>query len=135
VRGESGSRNDLLAEAQADGAFERELLVSETTETLRALMSELSLTQRDLARRLGVSDARLSRVMSGQANLTLGTLAEIGWAVGMRFEVVVVPLEDRSRTPAADDPPPPRWILQHARLVAARVCNVFQRSEPARPLT
>ncbi len=102
-------------------AVERELIYGETIETVRALCAELGLTQRDLARRVGVSDARMSLILSGRENLTLRTLSDLGWASGVRFEVVAVPFEDRSDTPAAEDPPPPRWLHRHARLIATRV--------------
>lgn len=102
-------------------AVERELLFGETVETVRALAAELGLTQRDLARRVGVSEARMSLILSGRENLTLRTLADLGWASGVRFELVAVPLEDRDGTPAAADPPPPRWLHRHARLIAERV--------------
>lgn len=101
--------------------MERELLYGETVETVRALCGGLGLTQRDLARRVGVSDARMSLILSGRENLTLRTLSDLGWASGVRFEVVAVPLEDRSDTPAADDPPLPPWLHRHARLIARRV--------------
>lgn len=100
---------------------ERELLYGETVETMRALFESVGLTQRDLARRLGVSDARMSRILSGRENLTLRTLADLGWAAGVRFEVVAVPFEDRSGSPAAGDPPPPPWLRRHVGVIAERV--------------
>ncbi len=59
--------------------------------------------------------------MTGRENLTLKTLADLGWALGMRFELAAVPLTDRSGTPAQNDPPPPRWLHRHAQLIARRV--------------
>jgi transcriptional regulator with XRE-family HTH domain len=119
--------HDCLLELEGDRTFEHELLFGETVETVRALATSLGLSQRDLARRLDVSDARLSRVMSGRSNLTLATLADLGWAIGVRFEVVPVPLIDRSRTPARNDAPPPPWIQKHARLIARRVTQALKQ--------
>lgn len=105
--------------------YERELLYAEVIEHLRAIASEQGITQHELAVRLEVSDARVSRIMSGRENLTLRTLADMGWALGLRFEMVAVPFEDRTDTPARDDPTPPRWLHRHAQLVARRVRNTF----------
>jgi transcriptional regulator with XRE-family HTH domain len=121
---QAGERPDEVDERRA---FERELLYGEVVEHLRAFMADVDLTQRDLARRLKVSDARLSRIFTGRENLTLRTLADLGWATGLRFEVVAVPFEDASGTPAADDPPPPRWLYDHARVIAGRVRGALRR--------
>ncbi len=103
------------------------MLYGETVETLRAIAQSQDLTQRELARRLGVSDARMSRIMSGRENLTLRTLADLGWATGIRFEVVGAPFADRAGTPAEHDPPPPRWLGRHAALVARRERDGLRR--------
>jgi transcriptional regulator with XRE-family HTH domain len=122
----------LASERQSDHAqaarreYERELLYAEVIEHLRAITGEQDVTQHELATRLGVSDARVSRTMSGRENLTLRTLADIGWALGMRFEMVAVPFEDRTDTPARDDPEPPRWLHRHAQLVARRVRDALK---------
>jgi hypothetical protein len=42
--------------------------------------------------RLGLSEGRISQILSGSENLTLGTLAAIGWALGFRFELLPVPV-------------------------------------------
>lgn len=107
--------------------YERELLYAEAVEHLRAITRELGLTQHELAGRLQVSDARLSHIMSGRANLTLATIAELGWAVGMRFALVAVPLPDRAETPAAHDRPAPPWLESHARLICERVAEALRR--------
>lgn len=107
-------------------AYKRELLYAEVVEHLRAITTELDLTQHDIAVRLKVSDARVSRIMTGRENLTLGTLADLGWALGVSFDVVAVPFADRADTPAEHDPPPPRWLERHAQLVARRVRDALR---------
>ena len=97
-------------------------------ETLGAIVGSVGLTQRELASRLGVSEARVSRLLNGRENLTLRTIADLGWATGLRFDLVAVPFEDRTGTPAADDPPPPRWLARHAGLIAARVRRALKAS-------
>jgi transcriptional regulator with XRE-family HTH domain len=105
---------------------ERELLYSEVVEHLRAITAALGVTQHELADRLQVSDARISRIMTGRENITLKTLADLGWALGMRFELAAAPLTDRTGTPAQHDPPPPTWLQEYAQLIARRVAQSTQ---------
>jgi transcriptional regulator with XRE-family HTH domain len=98
--------------------FEQELLYGETTETLRALLQSLGLNQKELAHRLGLSEARVSRILNGRENLTLKTLAGLGWALGVRFALAPIPFQDRIESPAANDDPAPAWIYRQRRAVA-----------------
>jgi transcriptional regulator with XRE-family HTH domain len=111
----------LTSSQEARRDYEHELLCAEVIEHLRAITKDLGVTQHDIATRLGVSAPRVSRIMTGRENLTLHTLADLGWALGLRFELVAVPFIDRTETPAQKDPLPPRWLDRHARLVAKRV--------------
>jgi len=95
--------------------YERELLFGEAIETVAALLASQGITQRELAERLGRSEARVSRILNGGENTTLKTVADLGHALGIRFSLVPVPFADRSGTPAADDPPPPEWIGRQRR--------------------
>jgi transcriptional regulator with XRE-family HTH domain len=129
ARGGERGRASVDEDLEDARLHERELLYGEAVEHLRALMIDLHLTQREVAKRLELPEPRVSRILSGRENLTLKTLADMGWATGLRFEVVAVPLDDVSTTPAAGDPPPPRWLLKHAQLVARRVRDgIAQRS-------
>jgi DNA-binding transcriptional regulator YdaS (Cro superfamily) len=67
--------------------FEQELLYGEARATVVAALRSLRLTQRALAARLGVTEGRVSQVLSGRENITLRTLADVGWALGLRFEL------------------------------------------------
>ena len=110
-------------------AFERDLLYSEAVEHLRAIIASLGITQHELADRLQVSDARVSRIFTGRQNLTLRTLADISFALGLRFELVAAPMSEaeRSYTPARLDPPAPKWLVRHAQLVARRTRDGLAR--------
>jgi antitoxin component HigA of HigAB toxin-antitoxin module len=98
---------DPVREAQL--AYEQELLSGEASDVLEALLESAKLTQRDLAERLGVTEARVSQVLAGR-NVTLNTLAHAGWALGIRFMLVPVSMDDdRAATPAVHDPEP-GWL-------------------------
>jgi transcriptional regulator with XRE-family HTH domain len=61
-------------------------------EEMRRARRELTLTQRELADRLGASQSYVANVEAGRENLTLGKLAQIadalGTALAIRLEVV-----------------------------------------------
>jgi transcriptional regulator with XRE-family HTH domain len=98
--------------------FEADLLRGEWSETVAALLRSAEISQKELARRLEVSEARVSRLLSGRENATLATIAEIGTAIGVRFSMVAIPFDDRTGTPAQADPPPPRWLSSMRRRLA-----------------
>jgi transcriptional regulator with XRE-family HTH domain len=58
------------------------------TDVLRETMEELGISQTELARRLGVGDAAVSRVLGEARNLRLSTIADYGTALGVRFVFV-----------------------------------------------
>jgi hypothetical protein len=102
--------DELMADTEGRRAFEEELLIGDATDTLEALLGSLKLTQRELARRLNISDGRVSQILAGTGNLTLRSLAAVGWALGMRFEIQPKPMSNRIGTPAQNDRPAPAWL-------------------------
>jgi transcriptional regulator with XRE-family HTH domain len=91
-------------------AYEQELLLSETGETLSGLVEHAELTRQAFADRLGVTAGRVTQLLSGAANLTLASVADAAWALGYRAMVLIEPLADRAQTPAFQDPAPPQWL-------------------------
>lgn len=104
--------------ASPETLYEVELLNGSVLQTVLSLMDAAGITQRELARRLKVSDARVSRILNGSENLRLSTVAALGRAVGVRFALAAIPFADRSDSPAAEDPPPPRWLASQRRELA-----------------
>ncbi|MDB5523891.1 MAG: hypothetical protein JWM58_1654 [Rhizobium sp.] len=49
-------------------------------------------TQQALATKLGISRSRMNRCLSGYANLTASSIAELGWAMGYRPTIVFHPI-------------------------------------------
>jgi transcriptional regulator with XRE-family HTH domain len=104
------NRRAILSDPAARREYEEAYLVGELTDTIWALLQELGISQADLAQRLGVTKGRVSQILSGRQNMTLRSLAAIGWALGMSFDLNPRPMADRTGTPAAADPGLPKWV-------------------------
>jgi transcriptional regulator with XRE-family HTH domain len=103
-------RCNLLDQPEVRRVFEEELIVDEAIDTLAGMLDSQGLSQKELAKRLGVSPSRVSQILSGAENLTLRSLGALGWALGVRFELAPTPMADRTGTPAAGDKPAPAWL-------------------------
>jgi transcriptional regulator with XRE-family HTH domain len=108
----SSNTPNPLHDPEVRRAYEEELLVAEATETICALVDELGITQRELAERLQLSEGRISQILSGGRNLTLRSLAGLGWALGVKFDLSpsAMSAEERVGTPAINDSAPPSWL-------------------------
>jgi len=87
----------LFAEARGMPEYWEEGAILDFTEALYTTMEEHGVTRAELARRLGTSQAYITRVLGGHANFTLKTMAKLALALGMQLEVGLVP----QRLPAA----------------------------------
>jgi transcriptional regulator with XRE-family HTH domain len=74
--------------------LESERLMLEATETIHGLLSEQGLNQAALAGRLGKSKSHVTQLLSGDRNLTLRTLAEVAFHLGVRVRLSVEPLPE-----------------------------------------
>jgi transcriptional regulator with XRE-family HTH domain len=113
-------QNKVLVDPEARRVYEEELLYGNATDTIDALLESLDVSQSELASRLGVSEGRVSQLLSGRTNLTLRSLASLAWALGMRASVVIEPVSNRAGTPATDDPPAPPWLARLAPTAGIR---------------
>ena len=72
------TQHEVLTE---DPAFRRllavEALAAEASEVIARLMAEQNVSKADLARRLNKSRAWVTQLLSGKANVTMRTLAEV----------------------------------------------------------
>lgn len=102
--------NEVMNNQEARRAYEEELLYGEATDTISGLLESLSISKNEVASRLGVSPGRVSQIFSGRENLTLRTLASLAWSLGMKVSFQVEPMENRSGTPAENDPAAPAWL-------------------------
>lgn len=76
------TQHDILME---DPEFRRllsmEALAAQASELIARLMAERSVTKAELARRLNKSRAWVTQLLSGKANMTVRTLAEVAYTL------------------------------------------------------
>ena len=64
-----------------------ESLAAEASEVIARLMTEQKLSKADLARRLNKSRAWVTQLLSGKANMTVRTLAEVVYSLGAEVKL------------------------------------------------
>ncbi|MFI1303903.1 helix-turn-helix domain-containing protein [Streptomyces sioyaensis] len=72
-------------------AYERARLTAQVRTSISWQMQELDIKPKDLATRMGVTQGRVSQIISGGENLTLGTLASVAAALGSHFTIDLLP--------------------------------------------
>lgn len=65
-------------------AFAREELVYNVTEDILLLLEDMDVNKKELARRLGKSRSYVTQVLSGARNMTLGSLSDICFSLGVK---------------------------------------------------
>lgn len=56
------------------------------TEDILVAMEDLGVSKAELANRLGKSKARISQLLGGHSNMTIGTLADIAFELGLTLD-------------------------------------------------
>jgi len=80
----------MLREREDDFDFKLEQLVLGLTEQIAKAMHEEGITRADLARRLNVNPAAITRILRGDSSFRLRTLLAIADALGRRLKVDLV---------------------------------------------
>lgn len=100
------SFKELFDEATSHPEFHKELAIIEFTEELSRVMREQGVTATELGRRIGASQAYISRVLNGGANFTLGSMTKLAMALGKELKMHLAPA--RMVTAWRDYTPAPR---------------------------
>lgn len=101
---------DADQEARKNPAYWQEGIILEVTRHVINELAIQNLTQADLASRLGVKPAYISRVLRGHENLTLQTLAKIAFVLGKKWQfslVGIAPLPSKDISPPITRATPP----------------------------
>ena len=69
--------------------YAREELVYNVTEDILVALEDLDVSKKELARRLGKSRSYVTQILSGARNMTLGTLSDICFALGIKPKVSI----------------------------------------------
>lgn len=76
-------------------ALLREKLVYNVTEDILVALEDLEMSKKVLSRALGKSASFVTQLLNGRRNMTLGTLSDICWALGIKPEIrIEVPQKD-----------------------------------------
>lgn len=65
----------------------QERLILDATETIIGLLEDQAVSRQELANRIGKSKSHVSRILSGDRNMTLRTLADLGCVLGHEFSI------------------------------------------------
>lgn len=75
----------MFAQARQTHTYKLETAKLEFTEGLVALMEKQGVTQSDLAKRIGVSPAYITKILRGTTNFTLDTMVKIATALEAEY--------------------------------------------------
>jgi transcriptional regulator with XRE-family HTH domain len=75
----------------------QERLILDTTEAIVGLLEEEKVSRQELAQRLGKSKGFVSQLLSGERNMTLRTLADLGYVLDRRFSLAAYAGDDQSQ--------------------------------------
>jgi len=87
------SLRKLWEAAERDPRFHKELAILEFTEELSRVMRAAGVTRTELGRRIGSSQAYISRVLNGGANFTLGSMTKLALGLGVELRVHLAPAD------------------------------------------
>ena len=79
-------------------AYWAEKLKLEASDAIIDTMDESHVSRSELARRLGTSPSFITKVLSGYHNLSLDTIAKIGCALGIQWQLVSAPVDVSMKT-------------------------------------
>ena len=79
-----------LAKAQKRLAYHEEGLFLDVATRVIDAMENRGITRSDLARRLGVNPAYITKILHGHANLSLESLAKVAFAMGLKWECILL---------------------------------------------
>jgi transcriptional regulator with XRE-family HTH domain len=87
----------ILAAARKSPEFWHEIAVEDFTEEVVDAMERQGVTRAELARRLGTSQAYVTKLLSGNANFTLKTMVKVALCLGRELRLHLAPRGSQTR--------------------------------------
>jgi len=87
------SFEDAVQQARKNSDYYQEKLLMDVSARLINALEGQGLKRKDLAERLGVSPTYITKVLRGHANLSMESLAKFAFALGLKWEPVLLSLE------------------------------------------
>lgn len=94
----------LIREAERDPAYWAERAILRVTEEICQAMDQRGITRAELSRRLDASPPYVTKILRGDANLTVESLARIALALGGEVKFHIAPFGMRTRWLDASSP-------------------------------
>ena len=85
------SFSSSLERAKKQAAYYEEDLLVTVAGRIVATMDKQGVSRSELARKMGVSPAYITKILRGHANLGLETLAKLAFALGLKWECLLIP--------------------------------------------
>lgn len=79
-----------LAQARKRLAYHEEGLFLDVAARVIDAMENRRITRSELARRMGVNPAYITKILRGHANLSLESLAKVAFAMGLKWECILL---------------------------------------------
>ena len=69
-------------------SYAREELSYNVTEDILVILEDMGISKTDLAKRLGKSRSYVTQILSGSRNMTIGTLSDICFVLGVKPQII-----------------------------------------------
>lgn len=90
--------NDTLNSPEFQIVDQRERLIYNVTEDILVLLEDKGISKTKLAKLIGTSKSNVTQLLSGDRNMTLATLSDICFALGVEPKVIIPVAYDRPET-------------------------------------
>jgi transcriptional regulator with XRE-family HTH domain len=88
---DTNSFDDIFAKAQDNPRFWEEMSILDFTESVAKQLESLNFTRMDLASKMGVSPAFITKLMCGKNNFTLRTMVKVARSLDCELTIRLVP--------------------------------------------
>lgn len=112
----------MLAE---DAGYAFEVKKADVAVDIQAMMKSAGVSRKELANLLGWKASRVTKILSGEENLTLRTLQDVYWKLGYEYDVVARKIGERRALQ-----PWQRSALRPRLVVGNFTKRVFEKSIP-----